>query len=199
MTPSWERKLSVSDISLIIEFLKTRTPSLYNDIKSHDTYAAQSLLDGFLAYGWTQREILQSKSPLFTKLRQYVDLENIFNQGGGQETSQPASTTEHAAADACGMSPGRPMGSISTPGPVDFSIDDPATPLTDLFATLRQDLLNSPGFGLPSPGGATGVTEMSDMEIDSLLHVNVGVFTLTNGITNYQESIDSLNLDEFVE
>lgn len=83
--PSWERKLSASDISLIIEFLKTQVPDLYSEIKAHDKAATCALLDGFMAYGWTAEEVIKSESFLFDKLRDYVNLEEILRVKSGRE------------------------------------------------------------------------------------------------------------------
>ncbi|KAF7896582.1 hypothetical protein EAF00_006596 [Botryotinia globosa] len=70
----WERKLSVSDITLIIEFIKTYAVELYDEIKSYDQAAVQALLNGFIAYGWTSTEIRETKSSLFDELQRYANL-----------------------------------------------------------------------------------------------------------------------------
>ncbi|TGO06873.1 hypothetical protein BTUL_0427g00040 [Botrytis tulipae] len=70
----WERKLSVSDIILIIEFIKTYAVELYDEIKSYDQAAVQALLNGFIAYGWTSTEIRETKSSLFDELQRYANL-----------------------------------------------------------------------------------------------------------------------------
>ncbi|KAF5868418.1 uncharacterized protein Bfra_012328 [Botrytis fragariae] len=73
----WERKLSVSDITLIIEFIKTYAGDLYDNIKSYDQAAVQALLNGFIAYGWTNTEIRETRSSLFDELQRYA---NLYNQ-----------------------------------------------------------------------------------------------------------------------
>ncbi|TGO44328.1 hypothetical protein BCON_0544g00010 [Botryotinia convoluta] len=70
----WERKLSVSDITLIIEFIKTYAGDLYDKIKSYDQAAVQALLNGFIAYGWTSTEIRKTRSSLFDELQRYANL-----------------------------------------------------------------------------------------------------------------------------
>ncbi|KAF7908031.1 uncharacterized protein EAF01_003786 [Botrytis porri] len=70
----WERKLSVSDITLIIEFIKTYAGDLYDNIKLYDQAAVQALLNGFIAYGWTSTEIRETQSSLFDEIQRYANL-----------------------------------------------------------------------------------------------------------------------------
>ncbi|KIM95545.1 hypothetical protein OIDMADRAFT_33645 [Oidiodendron maius Zn] len=68
----WERKLSRSDILLILEFLKTHLPEIYAVGKSLDVIASQALVDGFVAYGWNRNELLNTESTLIDTLKSHL-------------------------------------------------------------------------------------------------------------------------------
>lgn len=166
---------------------------MYDDIKSHDKCGAQALLEGFIAYGWTEREILASKSPLFDELKQYVDLEDIFNDKGTEETSpNPSGFTP---IYACGISPQCSFDYTPTPRTIDFEIGIPVTSLADLPLTPGEDLLYTPDCHLPNPEITTEIAEMSDTELESLMSVGTRPFIQTDGMVDSQKSIDSLIWD----
>ncbi|KAE8826814.1 hypothetical protein PTNB73_07965 [Pyrenophora teres f. teres] len=139
----WERKLSCSDISLIIEFLKIETPDLFSEIKSYDEVAAKAVLDGFIAYGWTLEEILSSRSSLFNKLREYVNLEDILHYSTSD--AQPVSTQRSEDNEE--------MSSTGT--------SSESMPLANH--------LGLPEYPLPDPETIGDLWEMSAMELESIL------------------------------
>lgn len=60
------------DISLILEYLKTYLPDIYEAGKSLDSAASQALVDGFVAYGWSRDEVLNTDSALMDKLKSHL-------------------------------------------------------------------------------------------------------------------------------
>ncbi|KUL81539.1 hypothetical protein ZTR_10659 [Talaromyces verruculosus] len=86
----WERKLSKGDITLILNFLRTRVPEIYQTIESFNSIAARALINGFLAYGWSRREILETNSSVFTELRRHIAIEEAY---GIDEYFLPASAS----------------------------------------------------------------------------------------------------------
>ncbi|RDW64612.1 hypothetical protein BP6252_10263 [Coleophoma cylindrospora] len=157
----WERKLSMSDIALIIEFIKTHAVDLYDDIKSYDKAAVQGLLDGFIAYGWTRREIRETKSSLFDELQRYVDVEDNGLDITCDDTPDISSL---------------PIPDLET-SQYTLSQETLASPV---FSDLDL-LLDSGGHMIPTPTNSievpepviidhdSGFAEMTDLKIDQLL------------------------------
>ncbi|CAE7215956.1 hypothetical protein PTTW11_10760 [Pyrenophora teres f. teres] len=172
----WERKLSCSDISLIIEFLKIETPDLFSEIKSYDEVAAKAVLDGFIAYGWTLEEILSSRSSLFNKLREYVNLEDILHYSTSdaqpvstQRTSTSASSRvlQHPESNSTGSEDNEEMSSTGT--------SSESMPLANH--------LGLPEYPLPDPETIGDLWEMSAMELESIL-------AQTDELADVQSSMD---------
>ncbi|KAA8615585.1 hypothetical protein PtrSN002B_000534 [Pyrenophora tritici-repentis] len=158
----WERKLSSSDISLIIEFLKIETPDLFDEIKSYDESAARALLDGFIAYGWTSEEIMSSRSSLFHKLREYVNLEDLLHDstsGALPALTQPTSTStssrflQHPESN-------------STSSDDNEEMSNAGMSLEPLSLADHLGLLEYP---LSGPETIGDLWEMSAMELESIL------------------------------
>ena len=111
----------MSDITLVIEFLKTEAPDLYDEIKSSDQDAAQALLSGFIAYGWTHAEILETKSPLFDELRRYISLEDQYFDEQEVNLSAASSTPPLSGTPEIAMSQVASTPTIGSPSPLDLS------------------------------------------------------------------------------
>lgn len=157
----WERKLSVSDIALIIEFIKTHAVNLYDEIKSYDQVAVQVLLHGFIAYGWTRREIRETKSSLFEELQCYVNLEDECLDTARQENLAIASlSTPVSEISQYTMS----QGDLASPvlANLDSLLDEGshmiATP-TDSQKVPEPVIINQD----------FGFTEIIDLQIDHIL------------------------------
>lgn len=84
----WERKLSKSDLQLVLEFLRGQMPELAQDIEACNGIAARALLNGLLAYGWMREEILETKSTLFDIIKQHT---SIAGDGSLSEAAIPSS------------------------------------------------------------------------------------------------------------
>jgi hypothetical protein len=111
----------MSDITLVIEFLKTEAPDLYDEIKSSDQDAAQALLSGFIAYGWTHAEILETKSPLFDELRRYISLEDQYFDEREVNLSAASSTPPLSGTPEIAMSQVASTPTIGSPSPLELS------------------------------------------------------------------------------
>lgn len=87
---SWERKLSKADIHLIVEFLKEKVPEVYEKGKALDAIAAQALVNGFLAYGWTLPELATTQSSLIDQLKLHVSMneEPVDGKSHAEEVAQ---------------------------------------------------------------------------------------------------------------
>ena len=79
---SWERKLSKSDIRLIVEFLKEEVPEVYRRGEALDAIAARALVNGFLAYGWTLSELSTTQSSLIEQLKLYISMDEESEDSG---------------------------------------------------------------------------------------------------------------------
>ncbi|KAL2060610.1 hypothetical protein VTL71DRAFT_9251 [Oculimacula yallundae] len=189
----WERKLSVSDISLIIEYLKNQTPELYQNIKSKDKMATEALLEGFVAYGWTKGEILSSTSQLFGVLKQYVNMEDIINED----------IVEGQSLDLSGLTPTDSLGDILTPGMFESHMDSLDVPIpASCFAAGEKDLCSQSRY-LTCPELANEIAEMSDAELESwmsfaVMDDNQKVETMDAqheiDLSNWDGALDKLNL-----
>ncbi|CZS90862.1 uncharacterized protein RAG0_01749 [Rhynchosporium agropyri] len=162
----WERKLSVSDISLIIEYLQTKTPTLYNDIKSHDRIATQALLEGFVAYGWTKDEILSSTSQLFDELKQYVNMDDFFHGEIMEETTPDLPDLTVTATH--GTSPQGSYDKNLMPAAAEIDVCNSDTSFADFCLVAgEEELLCMQEFCPSYPEMATEIAEMSDAELES--------------------------------
>ncbi|RDW68647.1 hypothetical protein BP5796_09304 [Coleophoma crateriformis] len=173
----WERKLSMSDIALIIEFIKTHAVDLYDEIKSYDKAAVQGLLDGFIAYGWTRREIRETKSSLFDELQRYVDVEDT---GLDVTCDEPADITSLP---------------IPTLEPSQYTMSG-ETLASPVFSDLDL-LLEGGDHTIPTPTNSTevpepviidhdsGYVEMTDLKIDQFL-----------SDANYDIALDSMQCSD---
>ncbi|KAI1876756.1 uncharacterized protein JN550_000828 [Neoarthrinium moseri] len=186
----WERKLSVKDISLIVEFLRTQTPELDREIKSHDKSATEALLDGFVAYGWSPTEILLSTSPLFEQLKHYVDLKDAFNQ----------ETREKVASNHSGATPENDHEVLSQssdeypaiPGIIDFETCGNDTSLVGIPLTPRESLAYTADCPGSDPKIINDVIEISETELASLLSAETRSFDHIDEMGSYQEVVDPL-------
>ncbi|EMD84692.1 hypothetical protein COCHEDRAFT_1122107 [Bipolaris maydis C5] len=155
----WERKLSNTDIRLIIDFLKAKAPALHKDIISYNEAATRALLDGFIAYGWSRGEILKSHSALFSRLREFVDLEDMLQSAPRYGPPQ---------------SPGGTLSGMRTPETLDdrdfCSLTEGiyGTPHSDpSFSTLDRTLRSSScTSGLEA---INTLSQITDEELESLL------------------------------
>ena len=161
----WERKLSSSDISLIIEFLKTETPDLFSKIKSYDESAAKAFLDGFIAYGWTSEEILSSRSSLFQKLREYIDLDGILRGStNGVILHSPQPTFASISSGLLNYPE-----SHSTSVGDNQEMNNAGMSFTSLSHGLVDNYLGPPEYSLLCPETIGDLWEMSASELDSIL------------------------------
>jgi hypothetical protein len=179
---SWERKLSSSDISLIIEFLRTETPDLLNEIKSYDESATKALLDGFLAYGWTPEEILSSKSSLFHKLREYVNLEGILRDS----TSSLASLSTRATSATANVA----VPQYCEGRDISQQISNADERLTTLLNASLDNHIGPAECSLSGSGPMGDLWAMSAAELESIL-------AQTDELVGPQHSVNSSVWDEY--
>ncbi|PVH68176.1 hypothetical protein DL98DRAFT_233489 [Cadophora sp. DSE1049] len=86
---SWETNTSKGDIGLVLEYIATYLPQLYNIFKSLNGIGARTIVKGFLAHGWTVEEVKSCPIPFTTKVRTYLD-ENLM-----PKTEGVVPTTQH--------------------------------------------------------------------------------------------------------
>lgn len=84
----WERKLSKSDLQLVLDFMRSQMPELAQEIEACNGIAARALLNGLLAYGWTREEILETNSTLFNILKRHT---SVADEGSPSEATIPSS------------------------------------------------------------------------------------------------------------
>jgi len=185
----WERKLSSSDISLIIEFLRTETPDLFDKIKSYDESAAKAFLDGFIAYGWTLEEILSSKSSLFQRLKEYVNLDGILY--GNTNGVIPHSPQLTSASISSGLL--HYPNSHTTSAGDNQKMSNAGMSLTSLPHEPVDNYVGPPEYSLLGPEIIEDLWEMSASELDSIL-------AQTDELTDVQNLMDlSTWVDCFTE
>ncbi|TGO90906.1 hypothetical protein BPOR_0047g00290 [Botrytis porri] len=71
----WQESITLDEIDKIVNFIKDQLPKCYHRIKSFDQTAAEMIVSGLCAYGWTLAELRQTQSSLLSELRKHIDLE----------------------------------------------------------------------------------------------------------------------------
>lgn len=151
----------MSDIALIIEFIKTHAVDLYDEIKSYDGVAVQGLLNGLIAYGWTRKEIRETKSSLFEELQRYVNLEDECLDTTCEENPATASLST-------------PISEISQYTMRQRDLTPPVVSSLDFLLDESSHMIATPTDSLEAPEPVIidqdfGFTEMIDLKIDHSL------------------------------
>ncbi|KAB2568585.1 hypothetical protein DBV05_g12736, partial [Lasiodiplodia theobromae] len=188
----WERKLSKSDLQLVLEFLRGQMPELAQDIEACNGIAARALLNGLLAYGWTREEILETKSTLFDILKRHT---SVADDGIPDEATIPSSiasssptgdtSTEYSVAgtNITPFSPDSLFGGNAFAEPL------PATDLLDCDLTEKPTSpdteLELPDLHLPLPIGEDSLPSFNyvhnDQEAEMLLETLDDIFSFDFG------------------
>ncbi|ESZ93549.1 hypothetical protein SBOR_6091 [Sclerotinia borealis F-4128] len=91
----WECKLRVCDIEMIVEYIKEQLPVCYQYAKSLDRIAANAIISGLCACGWTLPQLSELDTPLLQEVRKHVDLETRKNDGLGETENADRTTFVH--------------------------------------------------------------------------------------------------------
>lgn len=75
---SWDWRLSEEDMTLLIRFRQQRYPESESYYRSYNFLAAQAILDGMCAHGWTYDRLLSRPGALMRSLLKYLDRRHLI-------------------------------------------------------------------------------------------------------------------------
>ena len=88
-------KTNKEDVSLVLDYIQKHIPELYDTLISLNGVGARTMVNGLLAYGWTEEEIKSSPIPFMKAVRKHLD-ENLMplTEGEVPATQRPYTTNQ---------------------------------------------------------------------------------------------------------
>tara|TARA_R110002060_G_scaffold46665_4_gene57803 strand:- start:1415 stop:2311 length:897 start_codon:yes stop_codon:yes gene_type:complete len=84
------------DVGLVLGYIEKHLPDLYHTLTSMNGVGARTIVNGLLAYGWTEEEVKSSPIPFMKAVRKYLD-ENLMippTEGVDPTTQKPDTTNQ---------------------------------------------------------------------------------------------------------
>ncbi|KAF4637521.1 hypothetical protein G7Y89_g549 [Cudoniella acicularis] len=82
---TWERVMTLDDITLVFKYKEDRLPAFYKQTRLHDPDASCAIWDCFLAYGCSSWELQHSETSVMTLLRSYLQSKGPHTGDGPED------------------------------------------------------------------------------------------------------------------